>query len=532
MSLLKLEGLTVSIGNRPVLNGVSLSLERGEVLALAGKSGSGKSTTALAIASLLPKSPRVKGAIWLDGTNLITQTEAELCDIRGKDIGLVFQEPMTALNPVKTIGEQIAETLLVHCRASRNEVREKVFAILNRVGLSESGVTPDRYPHELSGGQRQRVAIAIAIVGAPKLVIADEPTTALDVTTQAQILDLLRKLVREDHVGLILITHDLAVVAERADRVAVMQQGAIVEEGDTLSVLRAPQHPSTRALIDDLTRLPRRISPSLADDGILLEVSNLARDYDLGVGILRRGTRRVIEDVSFTVRRGESLGVVGEFGSGKTTLLRAVLGLDRPNGGEVRLGGASVARATGDSMRTLRRKIQAVFQDPLSSFNPRHRIERIIAEPLHLTGVKLTAAERLAKVHASLDKVGLASSAADRYPHEFSGGQRQRIAIARALIIEPALIALDEAVSALDASARAQILELLNTLSHELGVSYLFVTHDLSLVRAIADRLIVMQAGRIVESGRTDEILAAPKHPYTATLLAATPNLDRALEAP
>ncbi len=251
-----------------------------------------------------------------------------------------------------------------------------------------------------------------------------------------------------------------------------------------------------------------------------------------GVGILRRGTRRVIEDVSFTVRRGESLGVVGEFGSGKTTLLRAVLGLDRPNGGEVRLGGASVARATGDSMRTLRRKIQAVFQDPLSSFNPRHRIERIIAEPLHLTGVKLTAAERLAKVHASLDKVGLASSAADRYPHEFSGGQRQRIAIARALIIEPALIALDEAVSALDASARAQILELLNTLSHELGVSYLFVTHDLSLVRAIADRLIVMQAGRIVESGRTDEILAAPKHPYTATLLAATPNLDRALEAP
>ncbi|HEY0282138.1 MAG TPA: dipeptide ABC transporter ATP-binding protein [Rhizomicrobium sp.] len=526
MTLLRVDKLSVTFGKKQVLNGTAFSLSAGEILAIAGESGSGKSTAALAIAHLLPAAARVSGSVLLEGDDLNAKGERALCGIRGRDIGLVFQEPMTALNPVMQVGDQIAESLRLHRRISRSEAREAVRNLLERVGLIDIPAT--RYPHELSGGQRQRVAIAIAIACSPKLIIADEPTTALDVTTQAQVLALFRQLVREERIGLILITHDLAVVAETADRIAIMNKGRIVEEGTTLQVLREPRHASTRELVEALSRFPDRISKP-RNGRPLLEVSNLVRHY--GGRFLNRGTQTAVADVSFTVEQGESVGIVGESGSGKSTLLRAVLGLDRPNGGDVRIAGTAISSARGKKRLDVRRKVQAVFQDPLSSFDPRHHIGRVVAEPLHLLGENLGRVERRKRAEAALERVGLPARMADRYPHEFSGGQRQRIAIARALIIEPALIALDEAVSALDVSARAQIVELLNGLSRDLGVAYLFVTHDLSLVRSITDRLIVMRAGRIVETGATGDVLSAPQHPYTAALLAATPDLRRALGA-
>lgn len=521
--LLRVEGLTFSIGGTPILQGLSFDVRAGEILALAGQSGSGKSTTALAIARLLPRGAGRSGSITLDGIELCTQTERALRDIRGRDIGLVFQEPMTALNPVMTVGQQIAEPLRIHKNLGQAGIRDAVLRLLGRVGLGEAGVTPDRYPHELSGGQRQRVAIAIAVSCAPKLLIADEPTTALDVTTQAQLLKLFRTLAEEDKIGIVLITHDLAVVAETADRVAVMHGGKIIEEGSARDVLRSPRHSVTQDMVAALSRLPVRTSRPTAEP--ILEVSNLERRY--GGAAAKQFT--ALHDVSFSLSQGESIGVVGESGSGKSTLLRAVLGLDKPNSGDVRIAGASLFGARGKQNLALRRKIQAVFQDPVGSFDPRFSVERIVTEPLHLLGERLSRSERRKKAETVLERVGLSGSIADRFPHEFSGGQRQRIAIARALIIEPSLLALDEAVSALDIPARVQILELLNALSRDLGISYFFVTHDLSLVRSITDRLIVLQSGRIIETGVTADVLASPQHPYTASLVAATPDFTRAL---
>jgi peptide/nickel transport system ATP-binding protein len=526
MALLQIDNLSVAIGGRQILDGVSFALKGGEILALAGQSGSGKSTTALAIAHLLLPDARISGSIRLDGDELGLKTERELRDIRGRDIGLVFQEPMTALNPVMSIGEQIAEPLRLHRGLSRAATEIEVTLLLARVGLSEAGVLPGRYPHELSGGQRQRVAIAIAIACSPKLLIADEPTTALDVTTQAQILALFRKLVRDEKTGLLLITHDIAVVAETADRIAVMDEGRIVEEGAALAVLRDPRHVVTKDLVKALRNIPERQTAPASSQPPILTVSNLTRHY--GGRFLGPKRHTALQDVSFEVAPGESLGVVGESGSGKSTLLRAVLGLDRPDGGVVSIAGGSLLRARGKQRLALRRKIQAVFQDPVASFDPRHSVARIVAEPLHLLGEALSRSQRRKKAQGVLERVGLPGDVVDRYPHEFSGGQRQRIAIARALIIEPAMIALDEAMSALDIPARSQLLELLNGLSRDLGISFLFVTHDISLVRAVTDRLIVMQAGRIVETGPTADVLAAPRHPYTAALVAATPSLERA----
>ncbi len=523
IALLRIEDLAVSIAGKPILHGLSFDVRAGEILALAGQSGSGKSTTALAIARLLPRAAEINGSIVLDGIELFSQTEKALRDICGRDIGLVFQEPMTALNPVMTIGEQIAEPLRIHKKLGRADVREEVIRLLDRVGLMEAGITPDRYPHELSGGQRQRVAIAMAVSCAPKLLIADEPTTALDVTTQAQLLKLFRTLAQEDKIGVVLITHDLAVVAETADRVAIMHEGKIIEEGLARDVLRTPRHSVTQDMVAALSRLPVRTSRPRAES--ILEVSNLERRY----GGVAATQFTALHDVSFSLKQGESLGIVGESGSGKSTLLRAILGLDKPNGGDVRIAGASLFGARGKENRALRRKIQAVFQDPAGSFDPRFSVERIVTEPLHLLGERLSRSERRKRAETVLERVGLSGSVAHRFPHEFSGGQRQRIAIARALIIEPSLIALDEAVSALDISARVQILELLNALSRDLGISYVFVTHDLSLVRSITDRLIVLQSGRIVETGATVDVLAAPHHPYTASLVAATPDFARAL---
>lgn len=520
MALLDIENLTLSYGVRPVLKSLSFGLERGEVLALCGESGSGKSSTALALMRLLPKNAQVGGCIRLDGADLTAMTERQLQAVRGKRIGLVFQDATAALNPVRRIGAQIAETLAVHAARSRVEIRRRVEAVMARVGLTDAGIGPDRFPHQLSGGQCQRVAIAMAIAAKPSLIVADEPTTALDVSLQAQILDLLRRLTREDGCGLILITHDLGVVAEYADRVALMADGAIVESGPVATVFRQPKSTTAVALIAGATAPPVRAAT--VAQGEILRVAGVCHRYN------PRGAW-ALDNIGFALRRGESLGIVGESGSGKTTLLQIVLGLTKPAAGTVELNGRSWLSAQPAALAAMRRQVQAVFQNPLASFDPRHRVARIVAEPLHLSGRRLSHAERAWAVDAVLDKVGLSSSAGRRYPREFSGGQRQRIAIARALILSPSLIVFDEALSALDAAARSDLLTLLNDLSVQAGLSYLFVTHDLDQARAITDRVIVMQRGKIVEMGATAQVLSCPKHPYTAELLAAAPDLGRAL---
>jgi peptide/nickel transport system ATP-binding protein len=526
MALLDVEKLNVAIGNTPILKDVSFALDSGEILGLVGESGAGKSMVALSVLRLLPQGAHLSGTIRLDGEALTSKSETGLCHIRGRDIGLIFQEPMTALNPLMTIGDQIAEVAIIHGKLSRSDARALARQTLDRVGLPAPEFALDRYPHELSGGQRQRVAIAIAIALSPKLLLADEPTTALDVTTQAQILTLLKSLVRESKMGLVLVTHDLAVIAQTADRIAVMKDGVIVETGAVADVLGNPQHPYTKALLSDATPFPRDIYKTAGET--LLEADSIVRVYASGRRRFFRpvASRRAVDGVSLKIGKGENVGIVGESGSGKSSLLRTILALDAPQSGDVQLDGASFTRARGGELRRMRRRIQAVFQDPFGSFDPRFTVEQIVAEPFHLLDDAPRGVERRGKVDAMLERVDLSSADADRYPHEFSGGQRQRIAIARALITNPEIVVLDEAVSALDVTIRAQILALLADLSDRLGVSYLFVSHDLAVVRAITDRVLVMQAGRIVEEGPTEQVFVAPKHPYTARLIAATPTLE------
>ncbi len=525
--MLEIQGLKLTLGDKPILKGLTLTLDAGQVLGVVGESGSGKSMTALSILGLPPRGARVEGTIRFGDRDLVGMSDAELAKLRGDLIGMVFQEPMTALNPVMTIGAQVAEVVRLHRKVSRAEANVAARKALDRVGLEDIPLT--RYPHELSGGQRQRVAIAIAVVLSPRLVIADEPTTALDVTTQAQILDLLLRLVREDGAALILISHDLALVAQAADRVAVMKDGEIVEQGDNAALFKALSHPYTRQLAADAERMPVRVRRSDPTAAPVLEAREVVRDYPGPRGFLRAGPpTRVLPGVSLEIRPGEIVGLVGESGSGKSTLLRALLALDPVQGGEVRLAGAPF---TPTSPRRSRKAIQLVFQDPNGSLDPRWTVERLVAEPLHLLKTPLSPADRRAKVEAVLAKVGLPAEAADRYPHQFSGGQRQRIAIARALIVEPDVIALDEAVSALDVTVRAEVLDLLAKLSDDLGVAYLFVTHDMGVVRGLTDRVLVMKQGEIVESGPTAQVFENPQHPYTAQLIAATPNLARALAA-
>jgi len=527
MSLLEIKNLTLAIGDIPILHGIDLSLEPGKVLGIIGESGSGKSMTALSIMQLLPQGSINSGTINLDGVDLLQKSERELCSIRGRDIGMVFQEPMTALDPLKTIGDQVAETIWVHGRMNRGGAHDEADRVLERVGLPRDRFPRSRFPHELSGGQRQRVVIASAIALKPKLLIADEPTTALDVTTQARILELLRRLVAEDGMGMIFITHDLAVVAGLADHVAVMRHGEVVESGATRDVFRDLKHPYTRQLFEASSHTPPR-DPSLPGGEPVLTVANLVRDYRIPPRHLfaPAGAFRAVDDVSLRIERGENVGLVGESGSGKSTLARAIMALEPAQGGTIHIDGTPL---DGRDLKA-RRKLQVVFQDPYGSFDPRQRVDTLVTEPFHLLGSDAPRGQdRRRRIDAALTNVGLSPSDAEKYIHEFSGGQRQRIAIARALIIEPSLIILDEAVSALDVSIRAQILDLLAELSDRLAISYLFISHDLSVVRSITDRVLVMKAGKIVESGPTAEVFANPKHPYTRELIAATPNLERAL---
>ncbi|MGL6210812.1 MAG: ABC transporter ATP-binding protein, partial [Paracoccaceae bacterium] len=493
------------------------------IVALTGESGSGKSMTALAIMGLLPNDVAATGTVHLDGVDVLAASEAELCQMRGRAMGMIFQEPMTALNPVQTIGDQVAETIVVHEGVGRAAARARAGDMLARVGLPRDRVAPDRYPHELSGGQRQRVCLAMAIALRPGLLIADEPTTALDVTTQAQILALLRDLVEDFGMGLLLITHDLAVVSDVADRIVVMQKGRVVESGPTKALLAAPQHPYTRMLF---AAARHRVDlPPAPPPTPLLEVRNAVRDYRTGRGLFgAKGQFRALDDVSLTVAAGERVGIVGESGCGKSTLARAILGLEPLQGGTITLGGAPVWSGHRPDP-AVRRRMQVVFQDPYGSFNPRHRVERLITEPFHLLRPPPAEAARAKAVAEALTAVGLRPEDAKKYPHEFSGGQRQRIAIARALIIRPDLIQFDEAVSALDVSVRAQVLDLIAGLCRRFGLAYLFISHDLSVVRGVTDRVLVMQAGKVVEEGRTGQVFANPQHPYTRALIAAAPRL-------
>jgi len=515
--MIDLRDLSVTIRGTQVLRHVDLRLQPGSITGLVGESGSGKSMTALAIMGLLPHRARAGGQVVLDGQNLLTMPEPALCKIRGRRIGMIFQEPMTALNPLMTIGDQVAEVLRIHHGMDRSAALARARERLDRVGLPDPRFPLTLYPHELSGGQRQRVAIALAIAERPDLLIADEPTTALDVTTQAQILDLLAGLVRDEGMALLLITHDLAVVAGLADRVAVMKSGEIVEEGPTETLFRTRSHPYTRQLFAASRHAPSRHAPATGSP--LLQIRDAVREYRLPGG----DRLRAVDGVSLSIGRGESVGLVGESGCGKSTLTRAILGLDPLQGGTIALDGRQVM--AGRRMpRDLRARMQVVFQDPFGSFDPRWRVARLVAEPFHLTD---RPADWRDRVGAALSEVGLHPDDADRHIHEFSGGQRQRIAIARALIIRPDLIVLDEAVSALDVRVRAQVLDLLAGLRRSHGLSYLFISHDLSVVRGITDRVLVMQKGRIVEDGAAEQVIDAPSAPYTRRLVAAMPRIPK-----
>ena len=524
MRRLEIDRLTVQIGDLHPVRDVSLAIEPGQIFGIAGESGSGKSMTALAVMGLLPGGADRAGAARLDGQDLFTLDEAAMCGVRGRRIGMIFQEPMTALNPVRTIGAQVAETLTIHQGLSRGEAEEIAAAKLDRVGLAAGRVGLDRYPHELSGGQRQRVMIAQAIALQPALLIADEPTTALDVTTQAGILDLMSGLVEEGDMSLMLITHDLAVLAGLSSAIAVMKDGRIVESGATETLFRSHRHAYTGRLLAASSHAPARPAARQAAT-TLLHVENLHVGYQSRRPVLfgKGAMTDAVRGVSLAIDAGESVGLVGESGCGKSTLARTILGLQAARSGSVRLGDDAV---TGGAMPArVRAGMQIVFQDPYGSFNPRHRVARLVAEPFHLIEDAPVGTAREQAVAAALEAVGMAASDAGKYIHEFSGGQRQRIAIARALVIRPKLIILDEAVSALDVSIRAQILDLLAALRDSHGLTYLFISHDLGVVRSITDRVMVMKDGVIVEQGPVEEVLERPNHPYTRELVAARPQI-------
>jgi len=532
MSLLEIENLSVTIGGTPILKDIDLAIGPGEVMGLVGESGSGKSMTALAAMRLLPQGAQANGRIRFDNTDILAATEERMCALRGAQIGMVFQEPMTALNPLKTIGEQVAEGIRWHTGASRGDAEARARQMLDRVGLPSASFPLNRYPHQLSGGQRQRVVIAIACALNPKLLIADEPTTALDVVLQAQILDLLRDLVHENRMGLLLISHDLAVVTEMSDRITILRGGEVMEAGDTARTLSVQSHPYTRQLAQASMHVPQRPArPHAVVDETLLTVDHVTREYPGNGGSLFRRAlpTQAVAGVSFSMKPGQSVALVGRSGCGKSTLARMVLALDKPTSGSIAFQGKPTTGRPEAELRAVRREMQVVFQDPYGSFNPRRTVEWLVAEPLHLLDQKPGKAERRERVAQALHEVGLQPADMQKYPHEFSGGQRQRISIARAMILRPKLVVADEPVSALDVSIRAQVLDLFASLNQKLGVAYLFITHDLTVARAITDEVMVMHEGRIVETGKTAEVLAHPQSEAAQALVKASPDLKRAL---
>jgi peptide/nickel transport system ATP-binding protein len=532
--VLDIRNLSLSIGGTRILKDVELTVNSGEIVGLVGESGSGKSMTALTIMRLLPHAARAAGHVDFHGEELLTASENRMCELRGDDIGMVFQEPMTALNPVKTIGEQVAEGIRWHTGANRADAEARARDMLARVGLPENRFPLSRYPHELSGGQRQRVVIAIACALNPKLLIADEPTTALDVVLQAQILDLLRDLVAENRMGLILISHDLGVVADMADRITILRRGEVQEAGETASVLRDQKHPYTRKLAEASTHVPvwAKAANPAGGNADLLHVRDVSRHFPgHRKGLFSRGQPvRAVDGVSFSVQSGHSVALVGQSGCGKSTLARIILALDKPTGGTVTFDGMATSAMDEHALRPARREMQVVFQDPYGSFDPRQKIEASVTEPLHLMDERMGQKEKRERITDALMEVGMSPADMDKYPHEFSGGQRQRLAIARAIITRPKLVVCDEPVSALDVSIRAQILDLFARLNDDLGLAYLFITHDLTVARAITHDVMVMDQGKIVETGRTADVLDNPQSPVTKRLIAAAPDLQRAIE--
>ncbi|MCS6892901.1 MAG: ABC transporter ATP-binding protein [Rhodovarius sp.] len=521
MSILSVENLSVAFGGRRVVRGVSFTVDAGETVAIVGESGSGKSVTALSCLRLLPETAtNPEGRVVLDGVEVLSADPATLRRLRGGVAGMVFQEPMTSLNPLHSIGRQVAEAITLHRPLSGSALEREVKAALTRAGLASLTDRLGAYPHQLSGGQRQRVMIAAALANNPKLLIADEPTTALDVTIQAQILDLLAALRRDLGMGLLLITHDLSIVRRHADRVVVMKDGEVVEQGPVATVFSAPAHPYTRLLIETEPR--GRPAPPPLDARPVMEARDLHVSFPIRRGILRRtvGHVHAVRGVSFSLREGETLGVVGESGSGKTTLGLALLRLE-PSRGAILLEGRAIHGLTRSALRPLRARMQIVFQDPYGSLSPRMSAGEIVGEGLRVHEPGMTAAERARRVATALEEVGLSPEMAGRYPHEFSGGQRQRIAIARALVLKPRFLVLDEPTSALDVSVQAQVVDLLRGLQQRHRLAYLFVSHDLRVVRAMAHRIMVMKEGVVVEEGDAETLTSAPQHPYTAALMRA-----------
>ena len=508
---------------------VTLSVAANEILCVVGESGSGKSMTANAIMRLLPANVAIdSGRMLFEGRDLASIDESEMRKVRGAGIAMIFQEPMTALNPLRSIGDQIGEMFELHTDLSKKEIAARVLELLDEVRIPDPAQAVKAYPHELSGGQRQRAMIAMALALDPKVLIADEPTTALDVTTQAQILELIRDMQRRKGTAVLFITHDFGVVAEIADRVVVMRQGRVVEQGPTAQVLDNPQHPYTKQLIAAVPPLkappPRDLSPEP-----IMTIEHVSKTYRTG-GFLGRGQRvtHAVKDVSLVLPKGATLGIVGESGSGKSTLARCLVRLIDPETGEIRLNGRDLAKLSREEMRAETRHIQMVFQDPFASLNPRRKVGELVAQGLVVHGTP--RAEALAKARELFALVGLDPASTDRYPHEFSGGQRQRIGLARALALEPEVLVADEPVSALDVSVQAQVLQLLADLRERLGLSIVFITHDLRVAAQVCDLVAVMRRGEVVEAGPIGEVFGNPQHAYTQALLASIPGREFGLD--
>ena len=525
-ALLEVTDLSVSFdtpgGEVRAARHVSFAIEDGETMALVGESGSGKSVTALSLLQLLPRPPAryVSGSIRFRGEELMGAPESTLRAVRGNRIALVPQEPMTSLNPLHVIERQVSEVLLVHKKLDRAAARARTLELLHLVGLPEAERRLNAYPHQLSGGQRQRVMIAMALANEPDLLIADEPTTALDVTIQAQIVALLEDLRQRFRMAMLLITHDLGIVRRLAGRVAVMHAGEVVELGPAAEIFERPRHPRTRQLLE--AQPGGKPAPNAADAPALLEADDVRVWFPVRAGLLRRTVDHIkaVDGVSLRVREGQTVGVVGESGSGKTTLGLALLRLERSRGA-VRFAGIDLQALPAGRLRELRREMQIVFQDPFGSLSPRLSVGQIVGEGLRAHRIGRDAAERREMISAALEEVGLDPQAQDRYPHEFSGGQRQRIAVARALVLRPRFMVLDEPTSALDMTVQAQMVDLLRALQRRHRIAYLFISHDLRVVRALADELVVLHGGHVVEQGPADRVFDRPEHPYTRALMAA-----------